>query len=354
MDCDESSDREVFDELDLARPSNDNQCDHYDAADSQPEGNICYGHSQTDSLATPVGDVLPNPGVSRDDEYYFMGNPERGVALIFNHEKYDVRRHADRTYQPPDRIGANFDRDALRDAFESLDFEVLCFNDLCYYEISNELSLVADQEHGSRDCVAVAVLTHGNPGGRLHARDREYLASSLWEPFTASQCPSLAGKPKLFFIQACRGRVADAGVRVSDDIVDAPDDGRGGELSYPVPSYADILVSYSTFEGLISYRNPQKGSWYVQTLCAQLKAHGRTKDLVSLLTGVSRIVGQNFRSRNERNREIHGMVQAPCFTSSLTRRLCFSYSARRQRRRSSSDGCPKKPRLVDGNADDSP
>jgi hypothetical protein len=43
-------------------------------------------------------------------------------------------------------------------------------------------------------------MTHGEEN-KLYGRDRDYETHLLWEPFTADNCISLGGKPKLFFIQ---------------------------------------------------------------------------------------------------------------------------------------------------------
>jgi hypothetical protein len=45
-----------------------------------------------------------------------------------------------------------------------------------------------------------AVLSHGELG-ILYASDHPYKPESLWGHFTADKCPTLAGKPKMFFIQ---------------------------------------------------------------------------------------------------------------------------------------------------------
>ena len=50
------------------------------------------------------------------------------------------------------------------------------------------------------DCVLVAVLSHGEMG-ILYASDQPYKPDRLWGHFNAEKCPSLAGKPKLFFVQ---------------------------------------------------------------------------------------------------------------------------------------------------------
>lgn len=87
-------------------------------------------------------------------------------------------------------------------------------------------------------------MSHGDDG-KIYARDLGYPPNILWKHFTGDNCQTLAGKPKMFFIQACRGENVDDGVSIrsktsrdssSDDI-------------YVIPAMADILVMYSTYEG---------------------------------------------------------------------------------------------------------
>jgi caspase-like apoptosis-related cysteine protease len=61
---------------------------------------------------------------------------------------------------------------------------------------------VAAEDHSDADCIAVIVLTHGEYGLLIpHDKYVKYEVDLLWKPFTADKCPTLAGKPKLFFIQ---------------------------------------------------------------------------------------------------------------------------------------------------------
>lgn len=53
-------------------------------------------------------------------------------------------------------------------------------------------------DHRNSDCIVVIVLSHGE-AGRLEARDGTYDVNEIWEPLI--DCPTLVGKPKLFFIQ---------------------------------------------------------------------------------------------------------------------------------------------------------
>ena len=64
---------------------------------------------------------------------------------------------------------------------------------------------VAKMDHADADCLFVAVFTHGEKNGTVHARDTAYNFSSIWGEFVGRRCVSLAGKPKVFLVQACRG-----------------------------------------------------------------------------------------------------------------------------------------------------
>jgi hypothetical protein len=60
--------------------------------------------------------------------------------------------------------------------------------------------LAARSDHSDCDCFVMAVLSHGDKG-ILYSYDRYYEIATMLDVFTAEKCPTLAGKPKLFFIQ---------------------------------------------------------------------------------------------------------------------------------------------------------
>ncbi len=82
--------------------------------------------------------------------------------------------------------------------------------------------------------------------GYIYARDCKYKLDNIWGYFTATQCPTLAGKPKLFFIQACQGDQLDAGVTL---INRTETDSGDYAMSYKIPIHADFLIAYSTIPG---------------------------------------------------------------------------------------------------------
>ncbi|XP_049804191.1 caspase-1-like isoform X2 [Schistocerca nitens] len=330
----ESSDSGVYDIVDIAFPFEYPRQPGKDYSGGGPHQEAGAGHSgflppgiiPVPPPSTQPEDVVPIRGVSGEDEEYPMGNQERGIALILNHKFFEEDSLHNRAY-------TELDRNALMRAFTTLGFEVRCFDDLTYSQIRQQLRRVAEEDHVN--CVAVAVLSHGGANNVLFAKDQEYHVSELLEPFSPAQCPRLVGKPKLFFIQAsrvCMAVTSSTPLRHKEktsyrtppvQMSMEREASESGIFRGPVNTYGDVLISYSTSEGSLSYRNLQNGAWYVQTLCAQLEAHGRTKDLVSLLTDVNRIVSEQFRSHIPHNPELHNKIQEPCFTSSLKRRLYF-------------------------------
>lgn len=55
-------------------------------------------------------------------------------------------------------------------------------------------------DHSNCDCLVVVIMTHGSPN-KVYAKDDAYDVKLLWNKFTPESCPSLTGKPKLFFVQ---------------------------------------------------------------------------------------------------------------------------------------------------------
>ncbi|XP_061107890.1 caspase-7-like [Conger conger] len=95
--------------------------------------------------------------------------------------------------------------------FKSLKFTVQVENDLSADDMLKALQRVSEEDHTDMACFVCMLLSHGE-NGTLWGTDRQVPLRSLTSVLSAKRCPSLEGKPKLFFIQACRGREYDPGV----------------------------------------------------------------------------------------------------------------------------------------------
>ncbi|XP_071450359.1 caspase-1-like [Hetaerina americana] len=193
--------------------------------------------------------------------------------------------------------------------------------------------IVACEDHSDADCLCVVVMTHGHKNGELAAADLSFEVSDLWSPFTADKCKSLAGKPKLFFVQACRGSKQDPGSLVGRSFKKASKikykDHKSG--SYKIPACSDILLAFSSAHGFTSVRDVKKGSWFIQCLCQQLRDNGSKHHLLTILTFVCQRVAVDYET-------LGGEKQMPTVVSMLTRLLYFRSvtkskdSAKRRRR----------------------
>ncbi|KFP77027.1 Caspase-9, partial [Apaloderma vittatum] len=212
------------------------------------------------------------------------------------------------------RAGSDVDCEKLEKRFRALRFHVLTRRDLKAQEMVTELQTLARRDHSALDCCVVAILSHGCqtshiqfPGGIYGTDGKPIPIEKIVNYFNGSNCPSLRGKPKLFFIQACIGEQRDRGFVVD---CDSPgDETPGGSLesdatpfqtplgrvdepdaiaSLPTPS--DILVSYSTFPGFVSWREASSGSWYVEALDSVLERYAPSEDLLNMLLRVANAV----------------------------------------------------------------
>lgn len=80
-----------------------------------------------------------------------------------------------------------------------------------------------------------------------------YPVERLWNPFLGDSCKTLVNKPKLFFIQACRGENLEKAVEFQSFAVMTRELAPAAAppvqpVTYAIPSTADMLVFYSTFD----------------------------------------------------------------------------------------------------------
>ncbi|CAG9856043.1 unnamed protein product [Phyllotreta striolata] len=259
----------------------------------------------------PDGEIVARMPVERNATHYNMNHRKRGLAIIFNHENFECGNLKS-------RAGTEADCKQLKGCLSNLHFDVHVYKDLTAYEVEDRIRRTAQEDHSDRDCLLITVLSHGECG-IIYAKDRSYVPDTLWSLFRADLCPTLAGKPKIFFLQACQGDKLDKGVTLSRTETD-------GEIhsNYKIPAQADFLVVYSTYKGYYSWRNTTYGSWFVQSLVKELTENAYKMDLVTLLTFVSQRVAIHFESNVPTDPTMHRQKQIPCIMSMLTRLIQFN------------------------------
>ncbi|CAK7306577.1 caspase-8 [Vulpes vulpes] len=270
----------------------------------------------------PMSDSLGEQDYESEtsDKVYRMKSKPRGYCLIFNNYDFSVaRREVPKLQSIKDRNGTDLDADALSKTFSELHFEIVHFKDATAKKICEVLQSYQSMDHSSKDCFICCILSHGDKGIIYGSDGQEAPIYELTSYFTGSKCPSLAGKPKIFFIQACQGDKYQKGIAVETDS-EQKEAYLEMDSSYQkryIPEDADFLLGMATVNNCVSYRNPMEGTWYIQSLCQSLRERcPRGEDILTILTEV------NFEVSNKDDRKNMGK-QMPQPTFTLRKKLFF-------------------------------
>ncbi|XP_038134764.1 caspase-8-like [Cyprinodon tularosa] len=233
--------------------------------------------------------------LSDETEYYVFTKNPRGLCVIINNETFSGKLGR--------REGTDSDQNALDSLFDSFGFTVKSHKNLTAEEILKKIKELSDRDFSTEDAFVLCVLSHGGNGFVYGTDEKEVKLEQLTEPFSNMKAPTLLGKPKLFFIQACQGAKGQDPVcqctkpgelpkmtsRLSIEADCAPEN--------TVASGADMLLGMATVPNHKCYRHTRNGSLYIQELCKQLKKAAESPnndDIHTVLTRVNREVSKNY------------------------------------------------------------
>ena len=228
----------------------------------------------------------------------------RGITLIINNASF--AQHPENGKQLP-RHGSEVDVSRVKTLFAALDFSVRTEQDLAKQQLLMELGDVACQDHSAYDCFVLWLMSHGRSRGEVFCSDGETIPiQTLNDMF--SECKTLSGKPKLFFIQACRGIVEDVGVKASPDsdissLNQANRSYESTKVDSLIPTRSDFLYAFSTVDEYVSYRNEDEGSHYVRCFVKAFREHVAHDHILDILTVVNHEVSKiDIKRPSSKNR----------------------------------------------------
>ncbi|XP_030031595.2 caspase-7 [Manduca sexta] len=262
---------------------------------------------------------LYNPrALPKESETYELEKFDKNKLIIFNQIKFGQY----------ERLGTEADLKSLKTTFEAFNFEVQDYPDPTVDKIEEILNEISVTDYSDYGCLAIAVLTHGGIDGKLLAADGDYYEIKIINFLKTHKNHSLITKPRLLFVQACRGPNSLIGVPVlqpgkvqSNLIYDTE--------PYTLPVEADMLVVHSSYVGNRAVRHQREGSWFIQTLCKKINEMASTHDLETILTHIKREVAIDKEkiivNRVTKEHEIN--KQMPVVTTTLIRKLYLKRSA---------------------------
>nr|XP_023833375.1 caspase-8 [Salvelinus alpinus] len=288
------------------------------------------------------------PAELEKEGFYSMASESRGVCVIINNVDFGNKK----------RKGSDIDAEALAKVFSWLKFRVVMCKDKTAVEIPivlkvfSELKQLSDlQQCGVKEWVSgqftdlkdlpkhgdafvCCILSHGEKEGVCGTDGTVVPTIDILSPFNGTNCSILVEKPKLFFIQACRGKDVQGGVPVNkkpeveetDRELDTDD---GQVQDYTLPLYSDYLVFMANVEQYVSIRNVYTGSWFIQSLCGQLeKGCTGGKDIHAIITLVNAEVSKMdcklpVKDKDGKRIGCENVKQSPDSRNTLTKTLIF-------------------------------
>lgn len=211
-------------------------------------------------------------------------NP-RGRCIILNNAHFDGSSQT--------RDGSEIDVAHMEAIFSQLHFKVTVGTNLSAIEMKELLRHVSKAESQKEaECLVVILMSHGKEG-TIYGCDggKVDLECDVYQPFNNENCPDLQGKPKLFFVQACRGSKWDNG---TDDVRETSDNppaagklptATSGQPRLPVCS--EMFIAHATIPGYVALRNKKIGSWFLSAVSKVFCEHACTMSLESLMKQVN-------------------------------------------------------------------
>ena len=239
---------------------------------------------------------------------YNMKNFPHGIALIINNEVFAKQA---------EREGTSIDERNLTHAFRFLGYKVEVHRNLNSREMLSVMEDMGKRSHDKCDSFVCCILSHGKEGQVYGTDSLMVPLDDLAKKIDANNCPSLGGKPKLFFLQACRGKMKEDSVRVGTDSADmiirtdsaelmdgpepiqvATDMGTrvATDSDVEIPVLADFFFGYATPLGFVAWRDLDHGSWYVSELCKALCEISTYASLDEMMTRVRYEVGRSYEN----------------------------------------------------------
>uniref|UniRef100_A0A8C3VY22 Caspase-2 n=1 Tax=Catagonus wagneri TaxID=51154 RepID=A0A8C3VY22_9CETA len=252
---------------------------------------------------------------------YRLQSRPRGLALVLSNVHFTGEKDLDF------RSGGDVDHSTLVALFKLLGYQVHVLLDQTAQEMQEKLQDFAQlPTHRVTDSCIVALLSHGVEGGIYGVDGKLLQLQEVFRLFDNANCPSLQNKPKMFFIQACRGDETDRGVDQQDGKTHAPSPGceesYAGEeelLKTRLPTRSDMICGYACLRGTAAMRNTKRGSWYVEALTQVFSERACDMHVADMLVRVNALIKE--REGYAPGTEFHRCKEMSEYCSTLCRHL---------------------------------
>ena len=237
-----------------------------------------------------------------------MNSTPHGICLIINNKKIDGK---------VEREGSDRDEINLSQLFSKLGYKLhdgIVHSNRSSHEMISLVKAVANINHSQYDSVVLFLASHGEAGS-VRGSDNQKVAIDIIQSIL-TDCETLVGKPKIVFVQSCRGTQLPDSKRVQTD----------GDDPVFIPRDSDFFFGYATTPDTKACRFTDDGSWYVIELCKIMEQYYTQLDLHHMVTAVHHEVATKeeyvFGTTDKTGKKIK-YKQSPQIVTTLTRPVYF-------------------------------
>uniref|UniRef100_A0A914C9J9 Caspase-3 n=1 Tax=Acrobeloides nanus TaxID=290746 RepID=A0A914C9J9_9BILA len=304
-------------------------------------------------------------------EIYPNSSVTKSKALIINN---------DFSESEDPRTGTEVDEKNLQMLFENLNYDVLLEKNASAKKMLEFIKLHAESsEQANCDSFIVTILTHGDDGVVFGS---DYKPIAISEIIKCANTEVLGEKPKIFIIQACRGKLHDRGIKETktptpyavnqtNKIENSKEkefeiiEQKKANVDFNFSSYfssndssssqkyadqeketddlrsshADICLIYPTWPSHVAFRDTN-GSWLIKSIYREFSKNAHLKSLQEMLIAVNSYVQEKCAESGTRNERttiasylgfkkekitVNGpLKQTSCYNSSMGKFFYFS------------------------------
>ena len=211
------------------------------------------------------------------------------------------------------RSGSERDVKRLNNIFDELNYDVIVYLDKTSAEMRKSIREMEKYNYSKVGSLIVFIMSHGVEGRILATDDEELYLTDFIDTF--KEIESLKNKPKMFFVNACRGEGYMPVQHATDNTTS-----RDLYEASKTPIDADFLYAYSTVANYYSIRHEKNGSWFIQILCDMIDEFKSSKDIGQILVRTNNRVSE--KESRDRNNNLVKMMST--FTSQLKKDFYFA------------------------------
>lgn len=226
-------------------------------------------------------------------EMYSMTLQKRGLCIIINNRNF--KDAAGQCH------GSKDDVRRMYTLFKAFLFKPKVYIDETADRMKAILSEAAQSKEQERaECLVVILMSHENQDTIQDVHDAKLnLMNDVYAPFNNEKCPALKGKPKLFFIQTCRGNSKQpvqegpsvspceratsvpptavvgttsneegSGASITKDVAadSVPEAAEESQLAERTATWSDMYIAYAVISGHSALRDENIGSWFLSAV----------------------------------------------------------------------------------------